>query len=75
MIQNNPNFTNTVGTIKQQIANFNGMADVKMYTPEEKEKLTNARPATDLQNSIYNLPNEKLLAFGVDSAPKSEKGE
>ena len=31
MLQNNPNFTDTVGTVKEQIAQTQGMGDVKVY--------------------------------------------
>lgn len=61
MIQNNPNFTDTQGTIKQQVSQFNGMADTKIYDDATRNNLTNERPATEMQNSIYNLPNNKLV--------------
>ena len=61
MIQNNPNFTDTQGTIKQQVSQFNGMADTKIYDDATRNNLTNERPATEMQNSIYNLPNNKLI--------------
>lgn len=61
MIQNNPNFTDTQGTIKQQVSQFNGMADTKIYDDVTRNNLTNERPATEMQNSIYNLPNNKLI--------------
>lgn len=61
MIQNNPNFTDTQGTIKQQVSQFNGMTDTKIYDDATRNNLTNERPATEMQNSIYNLPNNKLI--------------
>ena len=61
MIQKNPNFTDTQGTIKQQVSQFNGMADTKIYDDATRNNLTNERPATEMQNSIYNLPNNKLI--------------
>ena len=61
MIQNNPDFTDTQGTIKQQVSQFNGMADTKIYDDATRNNLTNERPATEMQNSIYNLPNNKLI--------------
>lgn len=61
MIKNNPNFTDTQGTIKQQVSQFNGMADTKIYDDATRNNLTNERPATEMQNSIYNLPNNKLI--------------
>ena len=71
MIQNNPNFTDTQGTIKQQVSQFNGMADTKIYDDATRNNLTNERPATEMQNSIYNLPNNKLIFqdLGLVSAP------
>ena len=61
MIQKNPDFTDTQGTIKQQVSQFNGMADTKIYDDATRNNLTNERPATEMQNSIYNLPNNKLI--------------
>lgn len=68
MIQNNPNFTDTQGTIKQQVSQFNGMADTKIYDDATRNNLTNERPATEMQNSIYNLPNNKLIFQDLGSA-------
>ena len=61
MLQNNPNFTETKGTIKASMANFNGQSNVKMYTDEEKNSLQNTREADELQKQIYDLPNRKIL--------------
>lgn len=61
MLQNNPDFTETKGTVKATMANFNGQADVKMYTDEEKNSLQHTREADKFQKQIYDLPNRKIL--------------
>lgn len=81
MLQNNPNFTETVGTVKEQTSQFNGMADTKVYNDTEKNNLSNARPTDPIQDGIYTLPDRKLIfqdlnsAFGgsTGDAPKAEK--
>ena len=77
MIQNNPNFTDTQGTIKQQVSQFNGMADTKIYDDATRNNLTNERPATEMQNSIYNLPNNKLIFqdLGLVSASMADSND
>lgn len=77
MIQNNPNFTDTQGTIKQQVSQFNGMADTKIYDDATRNNLTNERPATEMQNSIYNLPNNKLVFqdLGLVFAPMGSSND
>lgn len=61
MLQNNPNFTETQGTVKETQSNFNGMADTHVYNEAEKLQRTHNRTETDIQRDIYSLPTEKLL--------------
>lgn len=61
MLANNPNFTQTVGTVRENSSVFNGMTDTKMYTDNEKTSLSVDRPADDLQKQIYSVPNERLI--------------
>lgn len=61
MLQTNPNFTETQGTVKETQSNFNGMADTHVYSEAEKTQRTHSRAETDIQRDIYNLPTEKLL--------------
>lgn len=61
MLQNNPNFTNTEGTVKETQSNFNGMSDTHVYSEAEKAQRTHSRAETDIQRDIYSLPTEKLL--------------
>lgn len=61
MLQNNPNFTETQGTVKETQSNFNGMADTHVYSEAEKTQRTHSRAETDIQRDIYSLPTEKLL--------------
>ena len=61
MLQNNPNFTETQGTVKETQSNFNGMTDTHVYSEAEKAQRTHNRVETDIQRDIYSLPNEKLL--------------
>ena len=37
MKQNNPNYTDTVGAVKQITSNFNGMSETHVYNNEEKK--------------------------------------
>lgn len=61
MLQNNPDFTVTVGTVKEQIAQTQGMGDVKVYDENQKSSLTNDRPADQVQKDIYQVPDRKLM--------------
>lgn len=61
MLQNNPNFTDTVGTVKEQIAQTQGMGDVKVYDENQKNALTTDRPADQVQKDIYQVPDRKLM--------------
>ena len=61
MLQNNPNYTETQGTVKETQSNFNGMADTHVYSEAEKAQRTHSRAETDIQRDIYSLPTEKLL--------------
>lgn len=61
MLQNNPDFTTTQGTVKETQSNFNGMADTHVYSEAEKLQRTHNRAETDIQRDIYSLPTEKLL--------------
>lgn len=61
MLEKNPNFTQTIGTVRESTSAFNGMADTKMYTDDEKTSLSVDRPADDLQKQIYSVPNERLI--------------
>lgn len=74
MLQNNPNFTSTVGTVRAQTASFSGMQETKLYTPAEKEQLQHARPTDHVVADIYNLPNNKILFqdLAQDAGTKEE---
>ena len=61
MLQNNPNFTDTVGTVKEQISQTQGMGEVKVYDENQKNSLTNDRPADQVQKDIYQVPDRKLM--------------
>ena len=61
MLEKNPNFTQTIGTVRESTSVFNGMTDTKMYTDDEKTSLSVDRPADDLQKQIYSVPNERLI--------------
>lgn len=61
MLQNNSNFTETVGTVKEQISQTQGMGDVKVYDDAQKHSLTNDRPSDQVQKDIYQVPDRKLL--------------
>ena len=61
MLEKNPDFTQTVGTVRENTSVFNGMTDTKMYTDSEKTSLSVDRPADDLQKQIYSVPNERLI--------------
>lgn len=61
MLEKNPNFTQTIGTVRENSSAFNGMTDTKMYTDDEKTSLSVDRPADDLQKQIYSVPNERLI--------------
>lgn len=75
MLQNNPDFTTTKGTIKASMANFNGQANVKMYTDEEKNSLQHTREADELQKQIYDLPNRKILFSDFSNSNSLARGE
>ena len=61
MLQNNPDYTQTVGTVKEAISQTSGMGDVKIYNESEKANISNPRVSDQLQKDIYELPNRKLL--------------
>lgn len=61
MLQNNPDYTKTVGTVKEVISQTSGMGDVKIYNDSEKSNISNPRVSDQLQKDIYELPNRKLL--------------
>lgn len=61
MLEKNPDFTQTVGAVRESSSVFNGMTDTKMYTDQEKTSLSVDRPADDLQKQIYSVPNERLI--------------
>lgn len=61
MLEKNPNFTQTVGAVRESSSAFNGMTETKMYTDQEKTSLSVDRPADDLQKQIYSVPNERLI--------------
>lgn len=76
MLQNNPDYTETVGTVKAQQSNFNGQADTKIYNDEQKNRLSNDRPETQLQSDIYNQPMAKTILNDLDnnlSAPRRNR--
>lgn len=79
MLQNNPNFTETKGTVKEQIANFNGMQETKIYNDAEKQQLQHDRPMDSLVASIYDVPNRRLVMQDLSSlnasSNESEKEE
>lgn len=74
MLQNNPNFTETKGTVQSQTANFNGMQETKLYSDAEKKNLQNPRPMDNLVNDIYEVPNRKIVLQDFTSANKSTAG-
>lgn len=61
MLQNNPDYTQTKGTVKEAISQTSGMGDVKIYNDSEKSNISNPRVSDQLQKDIYELPNRKLL--------------
>lgn len=61
MLQNNPDTTETVGTVKEQIAMTQGMGDVKVYDDAQKRALTTDRPSDQIQKDIYQVPDRKLM--------------
>lgn len=61
MLQTNPNFTETAGTVKEQISQTQGMGDVKVYDDAQKRALTNDRPSDQIQKDIYQVPSRKLM--------------
>lgn len=63
MKQNNPNYTDTVGTVKQITSNFNGMGETHIYNEEEKKNIQNKRVSDPIQDSIYTLPDRKILGM------------
>ena len=63
MKQNNPNYTDTVGTVKQITINFNGMSETHVYNDEEKKNIQNKRVSDPMQDSIYTLPDRKILGM------------
>ena len=76
MLQNNPNFTETKGTVKEQTANFNGMQETKIYNDAEKQQLQHDRPMDSLVSSIYDVPNRRLVMQDLSSLnASSNKGE
>lgn len=80
MLQNNPNFTETKGTVSQQTSQFNGMADTKVYSDAEKNNFSNPRPTDPIQDGIYTLPDRKIVFQDLEtalngSAEDSAKGE
>lgn len=68
MVQNNPDFTETKGTVSQQTSQFNGMADTKVYSDAEKNNFSNPRPTDPIQDSIYTLPDRKIIFQDLESA-------
>lgn len=74
MLQNNPNFTETEGTVASQTSNFNGMQETKLYSDAEKKNLQNPRPMDNLVNDIYEVPNRKLVLQDFTGANKSTAG-
>ena len=74
MLQNNPNFTETEGTVQSQTANFNGMQETKLYSDAEKKNLQNPRPMDNLVNSIYEVPNRKLVLQDFAGFNQSTRG-
>ena len=75
MLQNNPNFTETIGNLQSQTSNFNGMQETKLYSPEEKQQLQQPRPMDDIVNSIYEVPNRKILLSDFTEAPADNGSE
>lgn len=61
MLQNNPNFTETKGTVKEQMSQTQGMGDVKVYDEAQKRSLTTDRPTDQIQKDIYQIPSRKLM--------------
>lgn len=61
MLQNNPDYTQTKGTVKEVISQTSGVGDVKIYNESEKSNISNPRVSDRLQKDIYELPNRKLL--------------
>lgn len=61
MLQQNPNFTETVGTLQAQTANFNGMQETQLYNDTEKAQLQHNRPTDDVVQSIYDQPQRRML--------------
>lgn len=79
MLQNNPNFTETQGTIKESIAQTNGLGDVKIYSDAEKNNIANPRVSDQVQKDIYELPNRKMIwqdnpFEGAQEAQESQGG-
>lgn len=79
MLQNNPNFTETTGSIKESIAQTNGMGDVKIYSDAEKNNIANPRVSDQVQKDIYELPNRKMIwqdnpFEGAQEAQESQGG-
>ena len=75
MLQNNPNYTKTVGTVKEQTSQFNGMADTKVYSDAEKNNFSNPRPSDPIQDGIYTLPDRKLIFQDLNSALQGVSNE
>lgn len=61
MLQQNPNFTETVGTLQAQTANFNGMQETQLYNDAEKAQLQHNRPTDGVVQSIYDQPQRRML--------------
>lgn len=68
MVSNNPNFTNTVGMVKESQSVFNGMANTHLYTDAEREGITHPRDETPYQTDIYSQPMAKNILTDIEGA-------
>lgn len=69
MMEHVSHTTDTIGTVRETKALFNGQEQTREYTPEEKSALTGVNRPKTTGMDWMDLPNTKVDSF-VSTAPR-----
>lgn len=75
MEQNVKRTTETVGTVRETKALFNGQENTREYTPEEKAKITGIERPKTVGMDWMDSPNDKVDSFIKTTSDNGEKRE